>query len=69
MKFRNIDSCDLLLNEDREDSIINCIVYLREELKIASTTINARVAAKRKFYNCNDMYAVNHLNVSILNGF
>jgi integrase len=58
MKFRNIDSCDLLLNDDRkriEDSIINYIVYLREELKIASTTINARAAAIRKFYDCNDI--------------
>jgi integrase len=58
MKSRNIDSCDLLLNDDRkiiEDSIINYIVYLREELKIASTTINARAAAIRKFYDCNDI--------------
>jgi integrase len=38
-----------------QQSIIDYIIYLREELKLASTTINARVAAIRKFYDCNDI--------------
>jgi integrase len=28
---------------------------MREELKVASTTINTRIAAVRKFYDCNDI--------------
>jgi integrase len=28
---------------------------MREELKIASSTINTRIAAVRKFYDCNDI--------------
>src|SRR5918994_876299 len=58
MKFRNIESCDSLIMEDPkiiQQSIIDYIIYLREELKLASTTINARVAAIRKFYDCNDI--------------
>src|SRR5918995_2392272 len=58
MKFRNIDSCDVLLTEDPkiiQQSLIDYIIYLREELKIASTTINARIAGVKKFYVCNDI--------------
>lgn len=58
MKYKGVEECDLLLTKDPkiiEGSIIDYIVHLREELKIASTTINARIAAVRKFYDCNDI--------------
>lgn len=58
MRYRNIYSCNLLLQEDPrliQGYLIDYIIYMREELKIASSTINTRIAAVRKFYDCNDI--------------
>jgi integrase len=58
MRYRNIESCDLLPQEDPrriQGYLIDYIIYMREELKVASTTINTRITAVRKFYDCNDI--------------
>jgi integrase len=58
MKYKNVEGCDSLLTEDPkiiEGSLIDYIIHMREELKVASATINARIAAVRKFYDCNDI--------------
>jgi site-specific recombinase XerD len=58
MKWKKVDGCDVLLSEDPktiQESIIDYIIFLREERKIASTSISTNVAAIRKFYDCNDI--------------
>jgi integrase len=58
MKWKKVDGCDVLLSEDPktiQESIIDYIIYMREERKIASTSISTNVAAIRKFYDCNDI--------------
>jgi hypothetical protein len=58
MQFRKIDNCNSLVTEDPkiiQDSLINYILYLREEMKIASSTISTRIAILRKFYDCNEI--------------
>jgi hypothetical protein len=58
MKWKKVDGCDVLLSEDPktiQESIIDYILYLREERKIASSSISTNVAAIRKFYDCNDI--------------
>src|ERR671914_728039 len=58
MKFRNKDSCDSLLDENIEiiqQSLIDYIIYLKNELQIASSTIKTRIAAVQKFYDCNNI--------------
>jgi integrase len=35
--------------------LIDYIIYMREELKIASLSINTKIAPLRKFYDCNDI--------------
>lgn len=58
MKFKKVESCDLLLKEDPrivEEQLIDYIIYNREELKIASLSINTKIAPIRKFYECNDI--------------
>jgi hypothetical protein len=57
MKFRKIDNCNSLVAEDPkiiQDSIINYIIYLREEM-IASSTISTKIAILRRFYDCNEV--------------
>ena len=58
MYHRKVDSCDQLLQEDPkviEGQLIDYIIHMREELKIASATINTRIASIRKFYDTNDI--------------
>ena len=53
MKFKKVESCDLLLKEDPrivEEQLIDYVIYNREELKIASISINSKIAPIRKFY-------------------
>jgi hypothetical protein len=38
-----------------QDSLINYIIYLREEMKIASSTISTRIPILLKFYYCNEI--------------
>jgi len=60
MRYRNIDSCDLLLQEDArliQGYLIDYIIYIERSYPRmrASSTINTRIAAVRKFYDCNDI--------------
>jgi integrase len=58
MQYRKIEDCSLLLKGDLkliEQQIIDYIIYLREELKLARPTINSRIAAIKKFYETNDV--------------
>jgi hypothetical protein len=58
MRFKKVESCDLLLKEDPrviEEQLIDYVIYNREELKIASLSINSKIAPIRKFYECNDI--------------
>jgi integrase len=58
MRFKKVESCDLLLKEDPrvvEEQLIDYVIYNREELKIASLSINTKIAPIRKFYECNDI--------------
>lgn len=58
MRFKKIESCDLLLQEDPkiiQEKLIDYIIYMREELKNASLSINAKIVPIRKFYDCNDI--------------
>jgi integrase len=58
MRFKKVESCDLLLKEDPrviEEQLIDYVIYNREELKIASNSINSKIAPIRKFYECNDI--------------
>ena len=58
LKYKKVDSCDLLLQEDPrliQQQLIDYIIYLREDLKISSSTINTRVAPLPKFYDTNDI--------------
>lgn len=58
MRHRKVESCDQLLQGDPkviEGQLIDYIIYMREELKIASATINTRIAPIRKFYDTNDI--------------
>lgn len=58
MRYKNVDACDRLIKEDPrliQQGLIDYIIYMREELKISSVTINTRIAPVRKFYDCNDI--------------
>jgi integrase len=58
MKFKKVENCDLLLEGDPriiQEQLIDYVIYNREELKIASNTINTKIAAVKKFYECNDI--------------
>jgi hypothetical protein len=58
MRFKKVESCDLLLKEDPrvvEEQLIDYVIYNREELKIASNCISTKIAPIRKFYECNDI--------------
>jgi site-specific recombinase XerD len=57
-KYRQIESCDRLLEEDLkiiQEQLIDYIIYMREELKIASHSISTKIASIKKFYDCNDI--------------
>jgi hypothetical protein len=50
MRFKKVEGCDLLLKEDPrivEEQLIDYIIYSREELKIASNSINSKIAPIR----------------------
>ena len=58
MEYRKIDDCQQLLEGDPrliQDQLRDYIIYLREELKVATSTINNRIAAVKKFYETNDI--------------
>ena len=58
IRHRKAESCDQLIQEDPkviEGQLIDYIIYMREELKIASATTNTRIAPIRKFYDTNDI--------------
>jgi integrase len=58
MRFKQIENCDLLVKEDPkiiQERLIDYILYMREELKIASYSINTKIAPIKKFYDCNDI--------------
>jgi integrase len=58
MRFKKIENCDLLIKEDPkiiQEQLIDYIIYMREELRNASHSINTRIAPIRKFYDCNDI--------------
>jgi integrase len=58
MRFKKVESCDLLLKEDPrivEEQLIDYVIYNREELDIASNSISTKIAPIRKFYECNDI--------------
>jgi hypothetical protein len=55
--FRKVEDCSLLLHGDSrliQSWLIDYVIYLREERKLISKTINASLAALRKFYDAND---------------
>src|SRR5215204_5275006 len=58
MIFRKINDCSLLLKGDPQliqSWLIDYAIYLREEKGLISKSINTKLAALRKFYDCNDM--------------
>jgi integrase len=58
MRFKKVENCDLLLKEVPkiiQERLIDYIIYNREELQIASNSINSKIAPVRKFYECNDI--------------
>jgi hypothetical protein len=58
MQFRKIEDCDQLLEADPkiiQGQLIDYIIWLREEKKLAGATINTRIAAMRKFYDTIDI--------------
>lgn len=58
MRFRNVDDCSQLLQGDPrliQSQIIEYIIYLREERKLGSNSINTNIAAIKKFYETNDI--------------
>lgn len=58
MSWRKVQNCDQLLEGDPrliQSQLIDYVIYLRQEKKLAARTINTAMAAIRKFYDTNDV--------------
>lgn len=58
MSCRKVQDCDQLLEGDVrliQSQLIDYVIYLRQEQKLVARTINANMAAIRKFYDTNDI--------------
>ena len=58
MRFRDLHDCSQLLQGDSrliQSQLIEYIIYLREERKLGSNSINTNMAAIKKFYETNDI--------------
>jgi hypothetical protein len=56
--FRKVQYCDQLLEGDPrliQSQLIDYVIYLRQEKKVAARTISTNLAAIRKFYDTNDV--------------
>jgi translation initiation factor IF-3 len=58
MRFRGVEDCNQLIEEDPktiQSQLIDYVISLREENKLNATTIRTRIAAVKKFYDTNDI--------------
>jgi integrase len=58
MRFRRVNDCSQPIQGDArliQSQLIEYIIYLRENRKLGSNSINTNMAAVKKFYNTNDI--------------
>jgi site-specific recombinase XerD len=58
MRFRKVNDCSQLIQGDPrliQSQLIEYIIYLRENRKLGSNSINTNMAAVKKFYDTNDI--------------
>ena len=58
MLYRKVESCDQYLFSEPaliQSQLIDYVIYLREEKKLVSKTINSNLVALKKFYDTNDV--------------
>lgn len=58
MRFRKVNNCSQLLQGDLrliQSQLIEYIIYLREDRKLGSNSINTNMAGVKKFYETNDI--------------
>jgi hypothetical protein len=58
MRFRRVNDCSQPIQGDPrliQSQLIEYIIYLRENRKLGSNSINTNIAAIKKFYDTNDI--------------